>query len=66
MKQSQSKSRLDRVAEVFINQRLASGRTAFPLANLVQAAGLSTTAASNQLLRLKDIPRLEIGDLEAE
>jgi len=54
MKQSQSKSRMDKVADVFIDQRLASGRTAFPLADLVQATGLSVTAARNQLLRLKD------------
>lgn len=54
MEQSQSKSRMDRVADVFISQRLASGRTAFPLVDLVQATGLSVTAARNQLLRLKD------------
>jgi len=54
MKQSQSKSRMDKVADVFINQCLASGRTAFPLVDLVQATGLSVTAARNQLLRLKD------------
>jgi len=45
---------MDKVADVFINQCLASGRTAFPLVDLVQATGLSVTAARNQLLRLKD------------
>ena len=54
MKQSQSKSRMDRAADGFITQRLALGRVAFPLADLVKATGLSVTAARNQLLRLKD------------
>jgi predicted transcriptional regulator of viral defense system len=42
------------VADEFINQRLAEGHTAFPLADLVKATGLSVTAARNQLLRLQD------------
>ena len=54
MKQSQSKSRMDRAANGFITQRLALGRVAFPLADLVKVTGLSVTAARNQLLRLKD------------
>ena len=54
MMQSQSKSRMDRAADGFITQRLALGRVAFPLADLVKATGLSVTAARNQLLRLKD------------
>jgi AbiEi antitoxin C-terminal domain len=54
MKQSQSKSRIDRAADGFITQRLALGRVAFPLADLVKATGLSVTAARNQLLRLKN------------
>jgi hypothetical protein len=54
MKQSQSKSRMDRAADGFITQRLALGRVAFPLADLVKATGLSVTAARNQLLRLKN------------
>jgi hypothetical protein len=53
MKSSQSKSRMDRAADKFIEQRLALGRVAFPLADLVKATGLSVTAARNQLLRLK-------------
>jgi hypothetical protein len=53
MKQSQSKSRMDRAADGFITQRLALGRVAFPLADLVKVTGLSVTAARNQLLRLK-------------
>ena len=52
MKQSKSKSRMDGSADAFIDQRLASGRVAFPLADLVKETGLSVTAARNQLLRL--------------
>jgi hypothetical protein len=52
MKQSKSKSRMDGSADAFIDQRLASGRVAFPLADLVTETGLSVTAARNQLLRL--------------
>ena len=54
MKQSKSKSRMDGSADAFINQRLALGRVAFPLADLVKDTGLSVTAARNQLLRLKN------------
>ena len=50
----QSKSRMDGSADAFINQRLALGRVAFPLADLVKETGLSVTAARNQLLRLKN------------
>lgn len=52
MKQSKSKLRRDGSADAFINQRLALGRVAFPLADLVKESGLSVTAARNQLLRL--------------
>ena len=41
-------------ADAFLDQRLALGRVAFPLADLVKATGLSVTAARNQLLRLKN------------
>ena len=44
---------MDRAADKFIEQRLALGHVAFPLADLVKATGLSVTAARNQLLRLK-------------
>ena len=53
MKQSKSKSRMVGSADAFLDQRLALGRVAFPLADLVKATGLSVTAARNQLLRLK-------------
>src|ERR1017187_10320079 len=54
MKQSKSKSRMDGSADAFINQRLALGRVAFPLADLVKETGLTLTAARNQLLRLEN------------
>ena len=54
MKQSKSKSRMVGSADAFLDQRLALGRVAFPLADLVKATGLSVTAARNQLLRLKN------------
>jgi hypothetical protein len=54
MKQSHSKSRMDGAAGKFIEQRLALGRVAFPLADLLKETGLSVTAARNQLLRLKN------------
>jgi len=41
-------------ADAFIDQRLALGRVAFPLADLVKETGLSVTAARNQLLRLEN------------
>ena len=52
MKRSKPKSRLFGAADAFIDQRLALGRVAFPLADLVKETGLSVTAARNQLLRL--------------
>ena len=52
MKQSKPKSRLFGAADAFIDQRLALGRVAFPLADLIKETGLSVTAARNQLLRL--------------
>jgi transcriptional regulator with AbiEi antitoxin domain of type IV toxin-antitoxin system len=52
MKKSESKPRMDGSADAFIDQRLALGRVAFPLADLVKETGLSVTAARNQLLRL--------------
>jgi hypothetical protein len=39
-------------AEAFIDARLASGRVAFSLGELVERTGLSSIAAKNQLLRL--------------
>jgi hypothetical protein len=54
VKQSKSKSRRDGAADAFINRRLALGRVAFPLADLVKETGLSVTAARNQLLRLEN------------
>jgi AbiEi antitoxin C-terminal domain len=54
MKQSHSKSRMVGLADAFLDQRLALGRVAFPLADLVKVTGLSVTAARNQLLRLKN------------
>ena len=36
MNQSKSKSRMDGAADAFIDQRLALGRVAFPLADLVK------------------------------
>ncbi|MGB8370545.1 MAG: hypothetical protein ACLPYZ_04975 [Limisphaerales bacterium] len=54
MKQSKSQSRMFGSADAFIDQRLASGRVAFPLADLVKETGLSVTAARNQLLRLEN------------
>jgi hypothetical protein len=52
MKPSKSKTRMDGSAAAFIDQQLASGCVAFPLADLVKETGLSVTAARNQLLRL--------------
>ncbi|MEI8289789.1 MAG: type IV toxin-antitoxin system AbiEi family antitoxin [Verrucomicrobiota bacterium] len=54
MIRSQSKLRRDGAADGFISQRLALGRVAFPLEDLVKVTGLSVTAARNQLLRLKE------------
>jgi hypothetical protein len=54
-KMNQSKPKFRRVgsADAFLDQRLALGRVAFPLGDLVKETGLSVTAARNQLLRLK-------------
>ena len=52
-KMKQSKSQMVGAADAFLDQRLALGRVAFPLADLVKATGLSVTATRNQLLRLK-------------
>ncbi len=54
MKQFKFKSRMVGSADAFLDQRLALGRVAFPLADLVKETGLSVTAARNQLLRLKN------------
>jgi len=40
-------------AEAFIDSRMALGRVAFPLADLVEVSGLSAIAARFQLLRLR-------------
>src|SRR4051794_12032494 len=47
-----AKLRRPGAAATFLDTRLASGRVAFPLADLVKETGLSVTAARNQLLRL--------------
>jgi hypothetical protein len=52
--ENNGKPRLRGAATRFINARLAAGRVAFPLADLVEQPGLSVTAARNQLLRLGD------------
>jgi hypothetical protein len=52
MRQSKPRSRLRGAASAFIEQRLALGCVAFPLADLVKETRLSVTAARNQLLRL--------------
>lgn len=52
MRPSKSKPRRDGAADAFIDERLALGRVAFPLSDLVKETGLSVTAARNQLLRL--------------
>jgi hypothetical protein len=54
MKQYKPKSRRFGAAATFVDQRLALGHVAFPLADLVKATGLSVTAARNQLLRLEN------------
>lgn len=45
-------TRLTGAAAKFIDARLAAGRAAFPLNDLVEETGLSIIAARNQLLRL--------------
>ena len=46
------KVRRNGAAAAFIDAKLAAGRVAFPLRDLVRETGLSATAAKNQLLRL--------------
>jgi hypothetical protein len=53
MAKNAEKPRLTGAAAKFIDGRLAAGRVAFPLRELVEATGLSVTAARNQLLRLE-------------
>jgi len=45
---------MDGSGRAFVDQRLASGRVGFPLADLVKETGLSEIAAKRQLLRLGD------------
>ena len=52
MKKRTQKERLYGAAARFIENQLASGRTAFSLSALVKKTGLSAIAAKNQLLRL--------------
>ena len=52
MRPGPTKSRQVGAAAAFIDARLASGRVAFSLDELVEQTGLSPTAAKNQLLRL--------------
>ena len=52
MKEKTAATRRSGAAARFIDARLAVGRVAFPLADLVKETGLSITAARNQLLRL--------------
>ena len=53
MKENQpTKPRRSGAAAAFLETRLAAGRVAFSLADLVKETGLSVTAARNQLLRL--------------
>ena len=53
MKKRTRKGRLTGAAARFIDVRLAAGRVAFPLADLIEETGLSVIAAKNQLLRLR-------------
>jgi hypothetical protein len=52
MKKRVGNARRTGAATAFIDARLAAGRVAFPLADLVRETGLSVIAAKNQLLRL--------------
>ena len=52
MKKRTRKIRLTGAAARFIDVRLAAGRVAFPLDDLIEETGLSLIAAKNQLLRL--------------
>jgi AbiEi antitoxin C-terminal domain len=51
-KRTQRDHRFHGAAAQFIGNRLATGRVAFPLSDLVKETGLSGIAAKNQLLRL--------------
>src|SRR5436190_8003753 len=53
MNGSKPKARLFGAADSFLDRRLAAGRVAFPLPDLVKESGLSMMAARHQLLRLK-------------
>jgi hypothetical protein len=52
VKKRTRKQRIDGAAARFIEGRLATGRVAFPLSELIKETGLSLIAAKNQLLRL--------------
>ena len=52
MTEKSEKVRRIGAASAFIDARIAAGRVAFPLSDLVKETGLSFTAAKNQLLRL--------------
>jgi len=52
MTEKSEKVRRVGAASAFIDARIAAGRVAFPLSDLVKETGLSFTAAKNQLLRL--------------
>ncbi len=52
MKKRTQRDRSHGAAAQFIGNRLATGRVAFPLSDLVKETGLSVIAAKNQLLRL--------------
>jgi predicted transcriptional regulator of viral defense system len=52
MKENTATTRRTGTAARFIDERLATGHAAFPLAHLVRETGLSVTAARNQLGRL--------------
>jgi len=54
MKHSKSRGRMHGSARAFVDQRSASGRAGFPLADLVKETELSEIAAKRQLLRLGD------------
>jgi hypothetical protein len=52
MEAKRKRLRLSGAAAAFLDARLAAGRVAFPLTDLVRETGLSVTAARHQLLRL--------------
>ena len=51
-KETANQERLPGAAAGFIDARVAAGRVAFPMADLIRETGLSATAAKFQLLRL--------------